>query len=225
MENREHAAESLNRLEGFAKFFKRYMSVSSIVAAVLPIPITALGAIPTYKFQTKILSTYTSLFCFLILGFIFYSRHQLARAMFPEHFQRRTSSKLITSTLFAWDGFVKLLPLILVVGSITCAFRYQRLLINSVVDKRERFELPPNEVTDADILTKGLESQTPESRWLMIYYLGIFMMAEAAFIIMAIKEYLQDLAKLSEMDLIGGPMAQELEGLPRPLHEVSRGKM
>jgi hypothetical protein len=203
--------ETSSRFEAFANFFKRYMGVSSVVTAALPIPVTALGAIPTYGFQTKILSTYTSLFCFLILGFIFYSRHQLARAMFPEFFQQRTSSRNLTSALTIGRAFVKLLPLLLILGSISCAFKYQHLLISSVVSKREKFELPPNEVTDLDILTKGLESQTPESTWLMLYYLGIFMTAEAAFILMAIKEHLQDLATLAEMDLIRGPSAKKVE--------------
>jgi len=35
-------------------------------------------------------------------------------------------------------------------------------------------------------------------------YIGIFVFAEASFILMAIKEYLQDLLKLSDLDLIKG---------------------
>ncbi len=46
--------------------------------------------------------------------------------------------------------------------------------------------------------------QIPWSGGVMAFYLGIFVFAESAFIIMAIKEYLQDLVKLSEMDLICG---------------------
>ena len=36
----------------------------------------------------------------------------------------------------------------------------------------------------------------------MILYVGIFLTAEAAFILMAIKEYLQDLVGLTDVDLI-----------------------
>jgi hypothetical protein len=36
----------------------------------------------------------------------------------------------------------------------------------------------------------------------MVLYLAIFLLAEAAFVLMAIKEYLQDLIGLEEMDLI-----------------------
>jgi len=35
-------------------------------------------------------------------------------------------------------------------------------------------------------------------------FIGIFVFAEASFILMAIKEYLQDLLKLSDLDLIKG---------------------
>jgi hypothetical protein len=73
---------SPRRVISFAKFFKNYMSISTIVTAALPIPVTSFGLIPTFHAQTKLLSVYTSLFCFLILGFIFYIRHELARIMF-----------------------------------------------------------------------------------------------------------------------------------------------
>jgi len=71
-------------IAAFARFFKNYMGVSALVVAALPIPVTKAGLIPTYSAMTSLLSTYTSLFCFLLLGFIFYSRHGLDRAMFSE---------------------------------------------------------------------------------------------------------------------------------------------
>src|SRR5438046_1398210 len=71
------------RVRAFASFFKNYMSISSVIVAALPIPVTAFGALPTFADQKAILSTYTSLFCFLVLGFIFYVRHGLAHWMFP----------------------------------------------------------------------------------------------------------------------------------------------
>src|SRR5215204_4111587 len=74
------------RVEAFANFFKKYMSVSTVVAAALPIPVTYLRFIPTYHFQTKLLSVYASLFCFLVLAFIFYNRQVLARWMFIYYF-------------------------------------------------------------------------------------------------------------------------------------------
>jgi hypothetical protein len=90
----DHPASSLGgpseptRVKTFANFFKNYMSISAVVAAALPIPVTSFHLIPTYHAQTSLLATYTSLFCFLLLGLIFYSRHTLARVMFPEFFGR-----------------------------------------------------------------------------------------------------------------------------------------
>src|SRR5947208_3712302 len=82
------------RVKAFARFFKNYMSVSTIVTAALPIPVTALGAIPTFKSQTAMFATYSSLFCFLLLAFIFYMRHGLARWMFVGFVAKREKPTL-----------------------------------------------------------------------------------------------------------------------------------
>src|SRR5687767_13902510 len=78
------APQSPKRLHSFAQFFKGYMSISTVVIAAMPIPVTALGWIPTYPPHTKILSVLAPVFCFLTLGYVFYRRHGLARAMFPD---------------------------------------------------------------------------------------------------------------------------------------------
>ena len=78
--------EDPKRIRTFALFFKRYMSISALVVAALPIPVTSLNLIPTFGIHTKPLSVYTSLFCFLMLAYIFYRRHRLARLMFHEYY-------------------------------------------------------------------------------------------------------------------------------------------
>src|SRR5690348_8033924 len=70
------------RVRAFASFFKNYMSVSTVVAASLPLPISYWKLIPIYEGHRSILMTYTPLFCFLTLGYIFYSRHAIARNAF-----------------------------------------------------------------------------------------------------------------------------------------------
>src|SRR6266567_4563825 len=70
------------RLEVFANFFKGYMSVSTVVAASIPIPVTNWKLIPIYAQQRGFLTVYASLFCFLLLAFVFSIRHRLARPMF-----------------------------------------------------------------------------------------------------------------------------------------------
>src|SRR5919205_283103 len=202
MTRKDHAREETTRLEVFARFFKRYMSVSAFVTAALPIPVTAIGLISTYSFQTKILATYTSLFCFLVLAFIFYSRHKLARLLFPEFYDGGKTRRLTSAA-------ARVLPLLLILGSLSCVFAYQWLLSASVADKRTKEELAAK-VPDSNVLEKSHESETPEAGLLMMLYLGIFVTAEAAFVLMAIKEYLQDLLEFSDFDLITGrrPAAQ-----------------
>ena len=70
------------RFTAFAQFFKAYMGTASIITASLPIPVAAFHLIPTYDAQAKFLSTYTSMFCFLMLAYFFYIRHWLGRLMF-----------------------------------------------------------------------------------------------------------------------------------------------
>src|SRR5215210_7791115 len=76
------------RVRTFATYFRNYMGISSIVTAALPIPVTLVKVIPIYSFQTKFFSVFTSLFCFLVLAYIFYRRHALAPLMFPYLRQR-----------------------------------------------------------------------------------------------------------------------------------------
>ena len=243
------------RVKAFVRFFKRYMSISSLVVASLPIPITASGAIPTYKAQTLIFSVYTPLFCFLLLGFIFYNRHQLAGFMFPRYLGNRPILARIYRLLAAC------LPAVLIAASMFCAFRYIALLNDSVLISRAEIVLEylrnEHELTDTRVMAankllslrnepsearriaiarnvlisfpltvpKGVlpqaarkkilahqeQQQIPFAKKLMLYHIAIFLSAEAAFILMAIKEYLQDLLGLTELDLIIGPSAQRNE--------------
>ncbi|HEX2855243.1 MAG TPA: hypothetical protein VHO24_18555 [Opitutaceae bacterium] len=201
------------RVKTFAKFFKNYMSISAVVAAALPIPVTSLKLIPTYTAHTSLLSTYTSLFCFLLLGFIFYSRHSLARWMFPGVFGKTSVEAAgrrsrLRPRFFTVPFFIGLLPAQLISLSLCCVFLYHAVLdasfVKLIADSGETAakSLFPN-ATDA---LEGAQSwQIANGTTLMVLYLGIFVFAEAAFIMMALKEYLQDLIKLSELDLIAGP--------------------
>lgn len=198
MSNDEGAgARAETRIKQFAQFFKRYMNVSSVVAAALPIPVTSFKLIATYDFQTKTLAVYTPLFCFLILAFIFYSRHSLGRFMFPKFEMAKAARRSIKQTLIA------VLPLLLIVGSLAFIFIYHGLLNESILTTRTKYGLSPA-VPDSQVLKEAQGTQTPEGTRLMIYYLGIFLTAEAAFVLMAIREHLQDLLELTEIGLIRG---------------------
>lgn len=244
------------RVRAFAIFFKRYMSISTIVVAALPIPVTSMGLIPTFSAQTKLLSVYASLFCFLTLGLIFYLRHQLARIMFHEHYFGTRGSQWVK---FLRAGLIGLFPLLLITASIVSVFQYNDVLVlnsRKIAEKPTRIEvLESLEAGEKDRYPYGLsytlpmlpaeEKDTnprsfnnilkytdlddiPFGSRLMLLYLAIFMTAEAAFILMALKEYLQDLIKLTEWDLIMGPgkviQAEEIEPPKdgQPIAEVLR---
>ena len=197
------------RVIAFANFFKRYMSISSVITAALPIPVTAFSLIPTYSAHTKILSTYTPLFCFLTLGFIFYIRHSLARLMFPEHLRmtagyERPSGRIDLRHIGQqWmKRFVMFLPALLILASVGCIMYYHYLLEAGL-----KWMLPESGFVSAEEALQYLDlPYVPEGPLLMVLYLGIFVFAEASFILMAIKEYLQDLLELSEIELMRGPL-------------------
>jgi hypothetical protein len=165
------------RVQAFASFFKRYMSVSTVVVAAMPIPISNWKLIPIYEGHRSLLMTYTPLFCFLILGFIFYSRHTIARNSFYSN-----------NRLFRL--FIKNLPLLLIAASLGCLFAYHSVLASTV-----------SQDGNDPLLIKDLRL-IPSSNSLIALYLGVFLAAEAAFILMAINEYMQDVLQLDEKDLV-----------------------
>ncbi|MBC7933190.1 MAG: hypothetical protein H7Z38_21715 [Rubrivivax sp.] len=199
------------RVKAFALFFKRYMSVSAIVVAALPIPVTSLGLIPTFGAQTNLLSVYTPLFCFLTPGLLFYLRHQFARIMFPGIYYSEGNPV----TNFYRSSLTGLIPLLLIACSVVSVFQYNDVLVlnaNMIKDVRLKSTIQPalpeeekdrNPLSFGNILRHTDMNDIPYGSRLMILYLAIFMMAEAAFILMALKEYLQDLIKVSESDLLG----------------------
>jgi len=109
-----------------------------------------------------------------------------------------------------WRGFVLALPLVFIAASLVLVFQYNEVLnatvgtIQSRVQEQSPSTLPRPNRDINDILAKTDLNDIPYSSGLMILYIAIFLTAEAAFIMMAIKEYLQDLVGLSEMDLIRG---------------------
>ena len=173
------------RIAVFANFFKGYMSVSTIVAASIPIPIATWKLIPIYSQQRGFLTVYASLFCFLLLAFVFSIRHRLAVPMFSK-------GKM--------GSFIAALPFLFIVLTLACIMSYHAVLQQSIEQLRGlglRF-------TTADLLDKVDATEIPHAVPLAACYLGIFIFAESAFVLMAIREYLQDLLQLDEIALLHG---------------------
>lgn len=176
------------RLQAFAKFFKAYMGTASVVTASLPIPVAAFHLIPTYAAQEKFLSTYTSLFCFLMLAYLFYIRHSLGRLMF---FTRADGH-------VRFRAFVALVPFLLILGSLCLVALYHHFLMASLLV----FTQQGVTNSSTDILKSVDYREIPYSLQLTVCYLGMFLTAESAFILMALREYLQDVLKLQDASLI-----------------------
>lgn len=211
-------APSPTRVKNFAEFFKNYMSVSAVLAAALPIPVASFQLIPIHKAQVGIAATYTSLYCFLMLGFIFYSRHRLARWMFPERFLKvRSASR--NKAVAIW---MAILPVMLIGFSSFCQYAYHTMLDASFSSHYDGIKL-------VDPLNTRELHEIPSGNLLLLLYIGIFVFAEAAFILMALKEYLQDLIMLTDIDLIHG-VRLDVDPLPpvdlggrHPVPDADRG--
>ena len=186
-EERNHDAQRKStRLAGFANFFKGYMSVSTVVAASIPIPVASWKLIPIYAQQRGFLTVYASLFCFLLLAFVFSIRHRLARPMF---FSRRMGT------------VVAALPAVCIILTLACIVTYHALIKESIEQLRE---LGFGRTPVKDLLDQIDATQIPYAVELSACYLGIFIFAELAFVLMATREYLQDLLHLDEVALLRG---------------------
>ncbi|GAC1424429.1 MAG: hypothetical protein NVSMB62_21340 [Acidobacteriaceae bacterium] len=173
------------RIKVFANFFKSYMSVSTIVAAAIPIPIASWDLIPMFAQQRRFLTVYTSLFCFLLLAFVFSIRHRLAPRMFSGGI---------------WSLVILILPFVLMLSTLGCILEYHWMLQQSIEELRSLGLV----ASTADTLSKVDANEIPHGLALAGFYLGIFLSAEGAFVLMAIREYLQDVLRLNERELLQG---------------------
>ena len=177
----DYPAKAEQRLVSFAAFFKNYMAVSAIVVAALPIPVTATNVLPVPDDLRGPLSVYTSMLCFLVLAFVFYSRGFIARATL----NRGRANAII------WA-----LPFLLILLTIICILRYHAALWK-------------------------LESTSESMISVIGAYLGIFVSAEAAFVLMALREYVHDRLGISERDvLLDSVRRQGPRPDPRNLHDT-----
>jgi membrane-anchored glycerophosphoryl diester phosphodiesterase (GDPDase) len=177
-------------MQVFARFFNGYMGTAPIVAAALPIPVTALKIIPTYAEQTGYLTTYTSMFCFLVVALVFYRRHRLGSYLLPETWDKR--SRIIGRFMISW------LPLILTLITL-CSIAVYHITLNHAVNLTAGDSANMSEilnVTSTRVLDPWIQAR------LMVSYFGIFFASTFAFALMAVREYMQDVLQLSEKDMV-----------------------
>lgn len=200
------------RIRQFANFFKNYMSASTILVAALPVPVAQFELIPTHQPDRGSLSVGTSLLCFLLVAYIFYNRHKMAKLLFqPDQVmvgaaavRSAPASELEQKAVLGRNSrrVLNLAILLLIVSSVACFFYYQL----TWMAHGERL----SELAAARKVGAGppIDRDEPFIRLrLMIAYVVFFALAEAAFVLMATKEYLQELLGLSDEELIRGPAA------------------
>src|SRR6187551_4020889 len=68
----------------YSRAFRRGLTASALVLAVLPIPVTALHLLPTYRVHARFLIFYAPVVCLLLVAYLFYLRDVLARMMFAD---------------------------------------------------------------------------------------------------------------------------------------------
>jgi len=180
------------RFKQFIAYFKKYLALGSVGCGVLPAPLSYFQVIPTFQAQYKFLAGYVTVFCFLALGFIFYSRHAIARWIFQGARNQSWKAKV----LVAW------LPLILIGASLVCLSTYHLLLQVSVSSAISDFCLKGVNLNDQLALSRTPFEEIRFAIPLMVSYLGVFLAAETAFAIMAIREYMQDILCLEDSEIV-----------------------
>jgi len=100
-------------------------------------------------------------------------------------------------------SFVAFVPLLLILCSLGLVALYHYYLMQSLVVFTQQGVM--NSTTD--ILKSVDYREIPNSLQLTVCYLGMFLTAETAFILMSLREYLQDVLKLQEASLIKLPRA------------------
>ena len=161
-------------------------------AAALPIPVAKFHFIPAYEVLRNILATYVSLFCFLIAGYVFYSRHSIARWMFQSLKAKAATGRRVMA----------ILPLTLILLSIVCALWYQSALTDSLQAVGYAFRRQGRPDDPASVLQTATFGEIGTGLPLLVSYLGVFVAAEAAFLLMAIREYMQDILKLRDAEIL-----------------------
>jgi hypothetical protein len=192
------------RVKSFVKYFNSYFA--ALTVAVIPIPVANWNWIPIWGSQRHLLSVITPIFCFLTLGFLFFYRQALAGPMFPDSARRgrlmdmlQFGRKLRYVLSQSWDRTVNLAPLALIASSFWCASQYY---IHFIASQNAGFRLADNAPL----------KDIPEGGALIFFFVMAFVLAEAAFVWMALKEYIQDVLRLSDEDLMTAPPPETTPG-------------
>jgi hypothetical protein len=208
---------------------------AALVVALFPIPVTAFGLLPTYQQHARFLILYTPVVCLLAVSYLFYLRDSLARLLFadlisfhPEDYEYQAESTRILRKVRS--TVVALLPALLLCASFFCFTAYTKRFSQSLELTTAVMSVPyaapdtpdPNgshgpaqpsvpALTREEVLrTADLDSIEMFSQ-LTALYMGIFVAALMAIVMMALKEHAAHAMGLSEQALLLGEWGDEEE--------------
>lgn len=179
----------------FASPLKHYTGIWCLLVATLPIVVTQFGLIPVYESQHTLLPAYASFFCLLALAFVFSQRHRMARAMFAPRLlwaedhgaQTKGRSRLSINAGLAT----------MILGALVCTAVYLWA-----------FEIGRTSPTFPRLPPSSLNSVL-----LALSFITLFLLASAAFAIVAVREHIQHVLGLSDAEVI--------TGVPRQVHAAA----
>jgi hypothetical protein len=187
-----------NRLRVFANAFKGYMGVMPLVAAALAPLLTFLKAIPTYESQRTTLATLSGILGFLLLAWLFYIRRTIALGSLVRGFRFLINTipfLLIVGTVASFIGYFQILGLS---TGVAIAQANKNQWTYAGKDKASEFK------TGSEVLRNWDDRRIPYSASLQLLYLAIFLSAECAFVLMALREYINDARHVSELEWMFG---------------------
>ena len=183
----------LPRYEAFTSPLRHYIGMWCLFVAALPVVATRFGLIPVYESQRRLLPAYASFFCVLTLAYVFSQRHRLARAMF--------AARLLWADLDAVHSKPSKPVSIngwlagMILGAIACAAIYL-WAFESGRTSPDFPTLPPSSMNAV---------------LLALSYVMLFLLASAAFAVVAVREHMQQVLGLSDAEVItGSPRPPEL---------------
>jgi hypothetical protein len=201
-----------NRLRVFANAFKGYMGVMPLVAAALAPLLTFLKAIPTYESQRTTLATLSGILGFLLLAWLFYVRRTIALGSLVRGFRfmiNMTPFLLIVFTVASFIGYFQILG---ASTGIALDLASKNQWTYAEKDKASEFR------TGSDVLRHWDDRPIPKSASLQLLYLAIFLCAECAFVLMALREYINDTRHVSELEwMFGKQDAQALKEMQQSI--------
>jgi hypothetical protein len=170
----------------FSSPLRHYTGVWCLFVAALPIVVTQFGLIPVYESQRSLLPAYASFFCLLALAFVFSQRHRMARAMFSPRLLWADDSPVQSRvrTRMSINGGLA----VMILGALCCTAIYLWA-----------FEIGRSSPTFPQLPPTSLNAVL-----LALSFIMLFLLASAAFAVVAVREHIQHVLGLSDAEVITG---------------------